>query len=33
MNRGSWDCTECGDQNYLQEKEMQKGKMSEVPYK
>ena len=27
MNRGSWHCTGDRDQDHLQEKEMQKGKM------
>ena len=27
MDRGSWHCTGSRDQNHLQEKEMQKGKM------
>ena len=27
MDRGSWHCTEGSDQDHLQEKEMQKGKM------
>ena len=29
MDRGSWHCTGGSDQDHPQEKEMQKGKMSE----